>query len=202
MSEINNTTTGATEESIQQSIEELGGIPLIEMDMEISGMTAYPTDTTLSIDGMAADAGAVGDRLETIESAIASSAAHIADIESWTGEDIRLNTSQDAPSIADAVGDNTDDITEIKAWTGADIPLTDDPNSSTIADAVGSIVSESYPVGAVFMTASEDPPAFDGTWVEIAITATWAQLKTGKRGYAEFEEGETGGALHFWMRTA
>lgn len=201
MSEIN-TQTGATEESIQQSIEELGGIPMIEMDMEISGMTAYPTDTTLSIDGMAADAGAVGDRLETIESAIASSAADIADIESWTGADIRLNASQDAPSIADAVGDNTDDLTAIKAWTGADIPLTDDPNAPTIAEAIGSIVSESYPVGAVFMTVSEDPPTFDGTWVEIAITATWLQLKTGKRGYAEFEEGETGGALHFWMRTA
>lgn len=133
MSEVN---TNATEDSILQSIEELGGIPVIEVEMEVSGMTAYPTDKTLSIADMPADAKEVGDQIDILQSAIAS------------------------------------------------------------------IISESYPVGSIYMTVSDSAPTFTGTWVEIAITATWNQLKTGKRGYAELESGDTGGTVHFWLRTA
>lgn len=204
MSEVNNSTTlsEATEESIQQSIEELGGIPLIELDLEVSGMTAYPTDTTLSVHGMAADAWKVGDKIGDLE-------ADIAEINAWTGADIPLNTLSGAPTVAYQVGTNTTniatntgDINTIKAWTAADIPMSSTAGAQSVADAIGGIVSESYPVGSIYMTVSEDEPTFDGTWVEIAITATWSQLKTGKRGYAELEEGETGGTVHFWLRTA
>ena len=167
MSEVNN--NAPTEESIQQSIEELGGIPLIELDLEVSGMTAYPTDKTLSIDGMAADAGAVGDKFNDVDADIAANGSAISTIQGWTGADIPLSSDDGAPSIKDAI------------------------------DAFG---VNPYPVGSVYMTTSDSAPSFIGTWVEIAITATWAQLKTGKRGYAELEEGDIGGAVHFWMRTA
>jgi hypothetical protein len=201
MSEVN-TNTSATEESIQQSIEELGGIPLIELDLEVSGMTAYPTDTTLEIHGMAADAWAVGDKLGDLQ-------ADVASINARTGADIPLTAEQGAPKIATQVGTNTtniatntSDINDIKAWTAADIPMSSTPGAQSVADAIGGIVSESYPVGSIYMTVGDEAPTFTGTWVEIAITATWAQLKTGKRGYAELEDGDSGGAVHFWLRTA
>ena len=168
MSEVN-TNNSATEESIEQSIEELGGIPVVEVELEVSGMTAYPTDKTLEIADMPADAKAVGDRFNTAESAISDNATDIAAIEAWTGEDIKVNTESGSP---------------------------------TIAAAIENIVGESYPVGTIYMTVSDDAPAFTGTWVEVAITATWSQLKTGKRDYAELEDGDTGGTVHFWLRTA
>lgn len=142
MSEINTTLDAATEESIAQSIEELGGIPLIELDLSVSGMTAYPTDKTLSIEDMAADAKKVGDELSLIEAAVTEN-----------------------------------------------------------AEAIENIGTVLYPVGAIFMTASNSAPDFPGTWVEVAITATWTQLKTGKRDYAALESGDTGGTVHFWLRT-
>ena len=152
----------------EESINETGGIPEIEMQVEVYGMVSYPTDKTLSIDGMAADAKATGEAISTVNGDLADLAATVAGISEWTGEDIPLNTSEEAPTIAEAIGD---------------------------------VASVTYPVGTVYMTISNDPPAFIGTWVEIALTATWAQLKSGTRGYAEMAEGQTGGDVHFWLRT-
>lgn len=120
----------------EQSLQETGGIPQITFSMEVSGMTQYPTDKTLSITDMPADAKAVGDEIAALEQAIAG------------------------------------------------------------------IVSDSYPVGSVYMTTSNSAPTFTGTWVEIGITATWTQLKNGKHNYRLFDEGEEGGTVHFWLRTA
>lgn len=165
MSEVNN---GATEQSIEQSIEELGGIPIIEVDLSVSGMTAYPTDKTLSIADMAADAKETGDAIDALQSAAATDHEAIAAIEQWTGENIPVSTTDE----------------------------------TTIAEALSGITGDSYPVGSIYMTVSTDAPTFTGTWTEIAITATWTQLKTGKRDYAELESGDTGGTVHFWLRTA
>ena len=102
-----------------------------------------------------------------------------------------------AADLADAIAD----ISDIEDWTGEDIPVSSAPGASSIADAISALVGESYPVGSIYMTVSNYPPSFIGTWVEIAITATWQQLKTGQRGYTELEEGQTGGSVHFWLRT-
>ena len=165
MSEIN---TNATEDSVLQSIEELGGIPTIELEMEVSGMTAYPTDKTLSIQDMAADAAAVGNALSDVEGAIADNAAAIVELDGRTAEDIPMSNEPDAPSVA---------------------------------EAIDSIISQSYPVGAIFMSASATAPAFEGTWVEVAITATWTQILNGRHDYKVLEAGETSGTVHFWLRT-
>lgn len=166
MSEVN---TGATEQSVLQSIEELGGIPTIELEMEVSGMTAYPTDKTLSIQDMAADAAAVGDAINDLQGAIADTELEIAGIE---------------------------------AWTANDIPMTNEQGSQSIAEAIDGIIGNSYPVGTIYMTISSDAPALEGTWVEVAISATFTQIKAGKHGYRQLESGETGGPVHFWLRTA
>lgn len=124
------------EQSVQESIESTGGIPVIAVSLEVSGMTQMPVDKTLSIADMAADSKEVGDRFDIVEAAIAG------------------------------------------------------------------IVTDTYPVGSIYMTTSTSAPVFDGTWVEIGITATWTQLKTGKRDYEALETGDTGGSVHFWLRTA
>lgn len=159
---------GSTEQNVQNSIEETGGIPSIEVSLQVSGMTQTPVDRTLSIQDMAADAKAVGDA--------------IADVES-------------------AVSDNATAIEEIEAWTGEDIPVNSQPGAMSIAEVLAEITGDAYPVGSVYMTTSSNAPTFTGTWVEIGVTATWTQLKTGKRGYTELPEGESGGSLHFWLRT-
>ena len=163
-----NNTNSATEESIAQNILELGGIPIIEMEVSASGMTAYPVDRTLSLDGMPADAKTVGDRLNDDEAAIT---------------------------------DVAEDVTDILTWTGEDIPISAEDQTS-ISEVISGMTSDPYPVGSIYMTTSSDAPAFDGTWEEIKITATWNQLKTGKRGYEALESGDTGGTVHFWHRTA
>ena len=166
MSEINNNNE-RTEQSVEESIEETGGIPEISVSLEVSGMTQTAVDKTLSIEDMAADANATGDAIA---------------------------------NVADDLLDLAADVGEIQDWTGEDIPVSSAPGASSIATAIASIVGESYPVGSIYMTTSIYPPKFTGTWVEIAITATWAQLKVGQRGYAPLEEGQTGGPVHFWLR--
>lgn len=89
----------------------------------------------------------------------------------------------DAKATGDAIGNLETDISDL----------------STDIEGIPAVI---YPVGSIIMTASAETPGFSGTWTEIAITATWDQLTSGKRGYATLEEGETGGAVHFWMRTA
>ena len=102
----------------------------------------------------------------------------------------------------EAILDNTNDIQEIENWTGEDIPLSTETGTMTIAEAFNNVISVTYPIGSIYMTTNSSPPNFEGEWEEILITATWTQLKTGKRGYAALEEGDTGGSVHFWRRVA
>lgn len=205
MSEVN--TNLPTEESVQQSIEELGGIPAVEVSMEVSGMTAYPTDKTLSIPDMPADAKAVGDLIDSLQGESSEQAADIAEIQAWTGDDIPLEAPSEEqtgeiPTIAEAVNANATAIAALQARTGATIPLNTEESAPTIAEAIADVVSQGYPVGSIYMSTSSTAPTFGGTWEEIAITATWTQLKTGTRDYATLPVGATSGTVHFWRRTA
>lgn len=158
----------SNENAVLNSIEETGGIPVIEEEMQISGMTQAAVDKTLSIPDMAADAKETGDSIH---------------------------------AVSENLADLATDVSDIENWTGADIPLNGEPDAPTINEAMQNLVGEAYPVGSIYMTTGDSAPTFGGTWIEILITATWAQLKTGKRGYENLPEGESGGAVHFWMRT-
>jgi len=62
------------------SIVDTGGIPEVEMTVEVSGMTQTPVDATLSIEGMAADAKATGDAIAGVASDVSDLATSVEDI--------------------------------------------------------------------------------------------------------------------------
>lgn len=86
----------------EQSIEDTGGVPVIEMEVEVYGMVSYPTDKTLSITDMAADAKATGDAIADVSADLADAIDDISDIKNWTGEDIPVST-ENQQSIAEAI---------------------------------------------------------------------------------------------------
>ena len=74
-----------------------------------------------------------------------------------------------------------------------------------IETGVESVAGRLFPVGSVYISTSASAPTFGGTnwrWQEILIPTTWGDLEDGQRSYAEKEEGDTSGSLHFWMRIA
>ena len=181
---------------------ENGGIPEISMSVQASENVWAAVDKTLTIAEAPAEAKAVGDRFDIVEGDVADLGGDIAAIQQWTGEDIPLNTQQSAPKISKAVSDLGEAVAGIQEWTGEDIPVNSEQGAQTIAEVIADITGDAYPVGSVYTTIKSTPPMFKGTWIEIAITATWNQLKTGKRDYAALGEEEQGGAIHFWLRTA
>ena len=156
----------------EQSIEETGGVPVVEVEMEVSGMTQTAVDKTLSIADMAADAKATGDAIDQVAGDVADLAADVADIEQWTGEDIPLNTEDDAPTIAEAFANILENLYPVGSLY------------VTAANALPAVISAT------------------GTWKEIAVPLTWNDLKKGTRSYIETDNTFQPGNLHFWLRTA
>lgn len=56
-----------------------------------------------------------------------------------------------------------------------------------------------FPVGSIYMSTSATAPTFGGTWQEIRITDTWAQVEANTQSY---EAGAGTGTVHYWRRTA
>lgn len=210
----------------EESILETNGIPEIEMEMEVSGMTQAPVDKSLTMADMAADAKAVGDRFADDEADLSSVINDVAAIKQWTGENIKVNSQQDAKTVAQLA----EDVDTISKYTGEDIKIDDDQDAKTIAEALDDIDKKTgediklddtvsaptlkeaiqsamdvqWPVGSMFITVSETLPAAIaaiGTWVEVAIPLTYGDIRKGTRSYEEPESGFEFGTIHFWMRT-
>lgn len=138
----------------EQSIQDIGGIPEIDEDVEVFGMTQAEVDKTLTLEDCAADAKAVGDRIGNVVADIGDLDEKVRGIENWTGEDILLKPN-DKQTVAGAIEELQD---------------------STIQNV--------YPIGSIYMSTSDHAPNFFGTvWEEILITATWSQLKNGMRSH-------------------
>lgn len=128
----------------EESIQETGGIPEIEVELEVAGMTMYPTDKTLNIRDQAADAKAVGDEFANVN-------VDIGNILARTGSDIPI-TSGSSDTIADAVSAagsrkasdiamSSSDSTKVKAHIDAletnTVEMTDDEIEDIIEEVFG-----------------------------------------------------------------
>lgn len=156
----------------EQSIEQTGGVPVIEVEVDVFGMAMYPTDKTLSVEDMPADAKATGDAIAEANSDIAEMLLDIKDLQERTGADIPLNRDAGAPTIAAAIA-NTFGNTY--------------PVGSVYISAADSLPSE---IAAI------------GTWVEIAMPIRLVDIKKGSRTYAEAGQDYEHGNLRMWLRTA
>lgn len=56
-----------------------------------------------------------------------------------------------------------------------------------------------FPVGSIYTSTNSSAPTFGGTWQEIRIIRTWAQVEADTESY---EAGAGTGTVHYWRRTA
>lgn len=54
-----------------------------------------------------------------------------------------------------------------------------------------------FPVGSIYISTSATAPTFGGTWEEILVKQTLAQVKSGERDYFT---GTNTGNIHYWKR--
>ena len=113
-----------SEVNTQNSINETGGIPEIEVSLEVSGMTQTPVDKTLTISDMAADAKAVGDKFADVDSDIYNIETALSGIETKTGDEIPLTGESGSQTITEAISGALSEIATVNAKTGSDIPIT------------------------------------------------------------------------------
>lgn len=156
----------------EQSIEQTGGVPEIEQEVEVFGMMQTPVDKTLAVSDMAADAKATGEAIAAVAEDIADLAADVADIQEWTAEDIPMSGSAGAQSVAAAIESMFANLYPVGSLY------------ITAAESLPSSISDI------------------GTWEEVAVPLTWGDIKKGSRNYEETDENFESGNLHMWLRTA
>lgn len=126
-------------DNTENSLVETEGIPEIELEMEVFGMTQAEVDKTLSIEDCAADAKATGDAIADVTADLADAISDITTLANTVaglnGTDIPITGEQDADSIQEA-------IAAVDAKTAEDIPLSDDPEADTIAEKIQAVDSK------------------------------------------------------------
>lgn len=120
----------------ENSLNETSGIPEIDYEVEVFGMTQAEVDKTLTIEDCAADAKAVGDRFGNVEGDIGDLDSTIREIQAWTGDDIRLKPGTEQTVSAAIEAANTRMASAIQMSTE------DTRNTKDAIDSVASGLSD------------------------------------------------------------
>jgi hypothetical protein len=101
----------------EQSIEETGGVPEIELEVEVFGMVQTATDKSLTIPDMAADAKATGEAIANLAADVAALFDNLYPVGS-----VYITSAEELPTV----------IAEIGTWEEIAMPLrlTDIKNGS------------------------------------------------------------------------
>lgn len=116
--------------------------------------------------------------------------------------------------VSDVVQAPIDDTLSIEGMA-ADAKATGDAIAQAKADLqeeidaietnVDDVIGELFPIGSIYISTSSTAPTFGDAnwrWQEIMIPVTQGDLIDGSRSYADKEEGDTPGTIHFWRRIA
>jgi hypothetical protein len=189
-----------------------------EEEMDDATVITVPIDDTLSNQGEAADAKAVGDALALkadrteLQTAITVN-GQSADLQGAIivrAGDISMSGT-DATTVSSRIGAleartgaaiavSTTDATTIAAkLTAIDGKTADDILFVTGGSSILEVIQSMFPVGAIYMTTSATAPTFFGTWTEVLMPFTHDALKSGTFSYVN---GSGTGNVHFYLRTA
>lgn len=148
-----------------------------------------PIDPTLTQSMVAAEAKATGDAIESLRAEI-------------TGDigNIETEMSDFEGSVQGQIDDLSEEVTgQIEDLTQS-IGTRLDEFETEVEGEIDAIPEIMFPVGSIYMTTNASVPAgIPGTWTEILIPMTWNDLKNGTRNWQE--AGQTGGTVHFFLRT-
>lgn len=162
----------------------------VEDSVHDAQVMTVPIDSTLTISGAAAEAKATGDAIESLRAEITGD---IGDIETEIS-DFESDVQGQIDDLSEEVTGQIEDLTE-------SIGTRIDEFETEVEGEIDAIPGTMFPVGSIYMTTNASVPAgIPGTWTEILIPMTWNDLKNGTRSWQE--AGQTGGTVHFFLRTA
>lgn len=193
----------------EQNIEETGGVPEIEMEVEVFGMVQYPTDKTLSMADMAADAKATGDAIINVRSDVSDVQTDITDLygsiddvndEITSVKSVQETQAEQMVQMQSAVSEA---VHRVDTLTGVDIPVDTSLDAPSVADKFqqieNNIFAQMFPIGSIYMTSNAIAPSFPGVyWEEVVPVATYGELKADA---LHFIPGTGTGSSHYWRST-
>ncbi len=193
-----------TEGSIQNN-----GIPKITLGMRASTVLYSPTDKTLSISEMPADAKATGNAITNVRSDVSDVQADVTDLygsiddvndEMMSVKSVQETQAEQMVQMQSAVNDA---VQRVDTLTGVDIPVDPSLDAPSVADKFqqieNNIFIQMFPIGSIYMTSNAIAPSFPGVyWEEVVPTATYGELKADA---FHFIPGTGTGSSHYWRST-
>ena len=181
-----------------------------KIDAIDNAITGISRRTGSDLKVSAEDNTSIADKFDSVDQDLEGIGEDLEGIHQWTGENLPVST-EDATTVAVKFGEVdqsleslAEDVNAIKQWTAEDISISPEDHTS-VADALRNTFASTFPVGSIFITVAETlPPTIRsiGTWKQIKVPLTHADMKNGTRSYEDIDETFVAGMMHFWLRIA